>query len=413
MRRIVPGSWKEKLLTALLVAAAALGGCAPAPAQPAVEALAATATPLPPAPAGDADAGADASADAGAPEGLAAPASASAPTGAGDAASATIPPAADTGTPAALALAAPSELLDSYRVAASLVITSLLPGGEVHIASTQVAGDWVRSAGPFGFDVAYTLRNSSGDQRQELNVVAIEDDAAMRTEGVWSTIRRDDDLLYSGPDSLLSLPFVARINSGENLGRENLGGVPVTHYRLTDPAVFAAVMQDRLPSGSGTVQSVLLEGWVADAGFVVKYLLQVTLAGAEFVDAAGNRLTVQQQIDASYLLSDIDAVRAIEWPADAQPPDTIAVPGFVPNTFPLPEGSTATPLLGMVEIRTPQPEAEVVAFYRARLAELGWSFEGELGFYTAGKDGQVINLTILRDEVNGDTQVRVFGASEP
>jgi hypothetical protein len=84
----------------------------------------------------------------------------------------------------------------------------------------------------------------------------------------------------------------------------------------------------------------------------------------------------------------------------------------VPNTFPLPEGATATPLLGMVEIRTPQPEADVAAFYRERLAELGWSFAGELGFYTASKEGEVINLTILADEVSGDTQVRVFGASE-
>ena len=65
-----------------------------------------------------------------------------------------------------------------------------------------------------------------------------------------------------------------------------------------------------------------------------------------------------------------------------------------------------------MEIRTPQSEAEVAAFYRAQLAELGWSFAGELGFYTAVKDGQVINLTILPDEVSGDTQVRVFGASE-
>ena len=122
---------------------------------------------------------------------------------------------------------------------------------------------------------------------------------------------------------------------------------------------------------------------------------------------------MQQEIDASYQLSDVDAVAAIEWPADAQPPGTIAVPGFVPNTFPLPEGATVTPRLGMIEISTPQAEAEVADFYRARLDELGWDFAGELGFYDATKDGQQIHLTILPDEVSGETQITVFAAAEP
>jgi hypothetical protein len=316
-------------------------------------------------------------------------------------------PAATTET-AALALASPSELLNSYRVAASLVITSQLPAGALDVAGTQVQGDWLRSAGPFGFDVAFTLLNHSGDQRQELSLVAIDAAAAVRSEGAWATIRRDAALPYGGPDSLLTLPFVTRINRGENLGRTTIGGIPVTHYRLTDPATFTAAVRDLLPGEAAAVQNVLLEGWVADAGFVVKYFLQATLADVDFVDAAGNRLLVQQQIDASYLVSDVDAIPAIEWPVDAQPPGTIAVPGFVPNTFPLPAGATATPHLGAVEIRTAQGEAEVAAFYRAALAELGWSFAGELGFYRAGKDGQVINLTILPDAVSGETVVRVF-----
>jgi hypothetical protein len=46
------------------------------------------------------------------------------------------------------------------------------------------------------------------------------------------------------------------------------------------------------------------------------------------------------------------------------------------------------------------------------LSELGWTFEGELGFYSAGKDGQQISLTILPDEVSGETLVRVFGVAE-
>lgn len=413
MRHVTGKDWTPYWIAAALLAlSVALGGCATA-AEPDAPAAEATTAALPAADAavnatGEAEAGAAAlpsvpGAEAASPE-----AAAEAP-GEADNATAEQTPTAQP----ALALAAPSELLDSYRMAGSLVITSYLPGGAVHVASTTVQGDWIRRDGPFPFDAAFTLVNVSGDQRQELSVVAVGDDAAVLSEGAWSTIRRDAAVPYGAPDGLLALPFASYINRGENLGSEDLDGVSVTHYRLTDPALFTAAVGDMLPDGAGSVQRVQLEGWVADAGFVVKYLLQATLADADFVDEAGNRLSVQQEIDASYQLRDVDAVAAIEWPADAQPPGTIAVPGFVPNTFPLPEGATVTPRLGMIEISTPQAEAEVADFYRARLDELGWDFAGELGFYDATKDGQQIHLTILPDEVSGETQITVFAAAEP
>jgi hypothetical protein len=152
----------------------------------------------------------------------------------------------------------------------------------------------------------------------------------------------------------------------------------------------------------GTVQSVLLEGWVADAGYVVKYLLQASLKDAQILDDNGNPVQVQQEVSASYLLSDLDSVAEIEWPADAQPP----------NTFPLPEGAKVTPRLGMLELRTSEPDSDVATFYRTRLSELGWTFAGEQGFYSAEKEGQRISLTILPDEVSGETVVHVFGAGE-
>jgi hypothetical protein len=312
----------------------------------------------------------------------------------------------------ALALAAPSELLDSYRISASFIITSLLPSGERRIESTQLQGTWQRTDGPAGFDAAFTLINVSGNRRQELGMVAVGDAAAIQSDGAWSTVARDATLSYGDPDQLLSLPFITRVNRGEDLGKETLAGAEVTHYRLTDPANFVAAVEDIFPMAEGTVQNVLLEGWVADAGYVVKYLLHVNLADAEILDDSGNRLQVQQEASASYTLSDLDAIERIEWPADAQPPNTVSVPGFVPNTFPLPDGAKVTPRLGMVEIRTGEADSDVAAFYRARLSELGWSFDGELGFYSAVKDGQRISLTILADEVSGETVVRVFGVGE-
>ena len=88
------------------------------------------------------------------------------------------------------------------------------------------------------------------------------------------------------------------------------------------------------------------------------------------------------------------------------------MPGFVPNTFPIPDGATATPHLGLLEIRTTQAEADVTAFYRARLAELGWTMSGDSGFYSAAKEGQTLSITILPDEASRETVVRVFAAVE-
>ena len=146
--------------------------------------------------------------------------------------------AADTRTPTAtpgLALAAPSELLDSYRIAASYIITSLLPDGQRRVDSTQLQGAWRRTDGPQGYDAAFVLANVSGSRRQELNFVAMGDAAAIQSDGAWSTIARDATLHYGDPDQLLSLPFISHVNRGEDLGQEPLAGVTVTHYRLTDP----------------------------------------------------------------------------------------------------------------------------------------------------------------------------------
>ncbi len=324
-------------------------------------------------------------------------------------------PLADTSTPTAtpgLALAAPSELLDSYRIAASYIITSLLPNGQRRVDSTQLQGAWRRTDGPQGYDAAFALANVSGSRRQELNFVAMGDAAAIQSDGAWSTIARDATLHYGDPDQLLSLPFISHVNRGEDLGQETVAGVSVTHYRLTDPAVFAAAAGGSLPLADGVVENVQLEGWVADAGYVVKYLLQAGLKDAQILDDAGNPVRVQQEVSASYVLSDLDGAVKIEWPADAQPPNTVTVPGFVPNTFPLPDGAKVIPRLGMLELRTAETESDVAAFYRARLSELGWSFDGDQGFYSAEKEGQRITLTILPDDVTRETVVRVFAAGE-
>ena len=242
-------------------------------------------------------------------------------------------------------------------------------------------------------------------------MVAVGDAAAIQSDGAWSTIARDATLPYGDPDRLLSLPFITRVNHGEDLGQETLAGVDVTHYRLTDPATFAAAVDDITPM-AGRYRAERAFGRLGGRRRLCREVFVASQAWPmqRFWTTTATRVQVQQEVSGSYLLSDLDRVPLIEWPADAQPPNTVSVPGFVPNTFPLPEGAKVTPRLGMLEIRTSESDSDVAAFYRSRLSELGWTFEGELGFYSAGKDGQRISLTILPDEVSGETVVRVFGA---
>ena len=61
----------------------------------------------------------------------------------------------------------------------------------------------------------------------------------------------------------------------------------------------------------------------------------------------------------------------------------------------------------MVEIHTTGSEQEATAYYRDRLTELGWTFEGEFGFYSATKEGETLSLTILQDEAKDETLIEV------
>jgi hypothetical protein len=272
-----------------------------------------------------------------------------------------------------------------------------------------VAGTWQRTDGAqFPYDAQLVVDNQSGDQQQQLALVVLGPDAAIRSDGQWATIARDANIPYADPDTVLSLPFVTRVNHGETVGREPIDGTETTHYRITDSAVFTSVMAGAISPDSGQVQAVTLEGWVADAGYVAKYALEAQFTGATTMDAQGNRVVADQAISAGYALSDIDRAPPITWPEDAQPPGTTDVPGFAPNTFPVPDGAQLYPKLGLLEIVSAADQETVTAFYRDRLAALGWAMAGEFGFYTLTKDDKTLTLTILPDEAAALTVVRVF-----
>ncbi len=316
--------------------------------------------------------------------------------------------ATPTATPSPLV--PPSDVLQSFRVTASVVITSDLANGSTRIDTADATGAWVRTDGTYGYDAAFTITGSSGDQRQSFEVVVLGDDAAIQSGDQWTSIARSKDMPYSNPNTLMVMPFMTHVNYGENLGREVVDGIETTHYRLTDPATFAAIVGDSLGAGDATVESILFEGWVADAGYVVKYALQATVNGVATRDDQGAEAQANETVSAAYMLNDMNGNVQIAWPDGAPAPGTIVVPGFDANTFPAPEGAVITPALGMIEIVAPQAEDEVAAFYRDSLSALGWDVAGEYGFYTATKGETTISLTVTTD---GDsTRVEVYPGGE-
>jgi hypothetical protein len=94
------------------------------------------------------------------------------------------------------------------------------------------------------------------------------------------------------------------------------------------------------------------------------------------------------------------------------------MPGFADGAFPLPPGAVRVyPAEGNLDLIVDAPEAEVVDYYRDRLAELGWSFTGEQGIYRAASTEEsdsaemAFDLLIGADPVRNATRVVVTPAS--
>ena len=180
-----------------------------------------------------------------------------------------------------------------------------------------------------------------------------------------------------------------------------------THYRIDDAAEFGALVADAFGGRAGALTAIALDSWLAADGYVVQYQLAASTTGATAQDSAGADQTVDQSIEVAYAMSDIGAVEAIEWPADAPPADALVVPGFAPNTFPLPDDAQLRPSVGVVAFVTTWDEAGVRDFYAAQLGAEGWSLEGEYGYYTARRGEEEIVLAVTA-EGEGMTRVEVF-----
>lgn len=301
----------------------------------------------------------------------------------------------------------PSTHLDSYRVQGRYATTSLLADGSELRQSVDARGAWVRAANPYGYDAQFTVTVDAPGDADELVYVLLGDFAAVKSHGAWMTAGRQENELLGDPNGLFDLPAMANLAAGERVGEEEILGIPTIHYRITDPAQFTAITGDAM--GESLV-SVALDGWIAPEGYVVRYVLAAETHDGAAADAAGDLVpAASQRINIDYALTEVNGDVAIAWPDDAPPAGDVAIPGFEPGTFPLPDDARLTPGLAALEIATALDENAVERFYAGALSALGWSFTGEYGVYTAAKDDLVLTLLVsATSSAEGGSTIYVF-----
>lgn len=323
-------------------------------------------------------------------------------------------PQSDTATnagevpaPAAAETLYPSTHLDSYRVHGRYETTSLLADGSEVRQSVDARGAWVRAANPYGYDAEFTVTVDAPGDADELVYVLLGDYAAVKSHGAWMTAGRQDNELLGDPNGLFDLPAMANLAGGERVGEEEILGIPTVHLRITDPAHFTAITGDAIGE---TLVSVALDGWIAPEGYVVRYVMAAETHDGTATNATGDLVpAASQRINIDYALTEANGAVSIAWPADAPPAGDVAIPGFAPGTFPLPDDARLTPGLAALEIATALDENAVERFYAGALTALGWSLTGEYGVYTATKDDLVLTLLVsATSSAEGGSTIYVF-----
>ncbi|MBW7882917.1 MAG: hypothetical protein H3C34_09810 [Caldilineaceae bacterium] len=303
----------------------------------------------------------------------------------------------------------PSDFLDSYRVTARFAVTSTLVDGALSVEQVDAGGIWRRADNEHGYNAVFTIVNTIGDLPEELVYVLLDDHAAVKIDGQWTTLDRYENDLLGDPNSLFEMPYMAQLTSAMYVGEETMIGVPTFHYQLTNPAQFVAMMGNLLGGQDSTVADVTLDGWVAQEGYVVRYELVADIDGALNLGQLGASQASHQTIAISYGLAGLNSAEEIVWPEDAPAPGVLAVPGFGEGEFPIPEGAATTPGLGMIEIQTGMSESETYEFYATELAAHGWEIDGEYGVYTATRDGHTLNLLVRPSDTGAVIEIYTVG----
>lgn len=307
-----------------------------------------------------------------------------------------------------------SETLDSFRTRGSLAIVSTLPDGSERSQTMTLEGAFVTTDDEYGSDEFFQMDVVEEGLTQSIAIYKIGGNVSVFSDGEWITVGRDQAGMFTIMADIftgLMDEFATGIAQAEDLGTETVNGIEATRYRINDPEVFRQVTQfdEEEVETSEEINSVEMNIWVAQEGdYVLKYSIIADVSGATEFDETGNEILVDQSVDWTFELYDPNAPVEIALPADAPEPGVVEIPGFAEGEFPLPAGAEISQGILGVEVRSDLPQDEFVQFYTDALPALGWSFEGDFGFYEVTKDDVTFNMFISTDDDSGQTVAQIF-----
>ncbi len=184
---------------------------------------------------------------------------------------------------------------------------------------------------------------------------------------------------------------------------QKINGIDSRHYQYDESVLGNIFGQDMADiTGSGDI-------WVAkDGGYLTKYLLTVEVkegnGGLFDPNMATGTFTME------FEMKDVNQDFTIELPEAATA--SVSLTGF-DGPFPMPEdGIVQVASAGFTVIFTAMPVEDVIAFYEAELAELGWTKDeegsmsmGEMASLGFTKDDVKLTLLITFDSSTSQTQI--------
>ena len=308
----------------------------------------------------------------------------------------------------------PLGVLDSFRARGRWTSTGTTEDG----ATENMAGDYeyafVKTDGPYGNNQFYRMTSVSPEGTTEtMEIVQVDARLASGIDGEWITLMRDDEFagLMTAENLLAMPPLTQEMFAGAvQVGDETVNGLSAVHYQIDDFDHLQTILLNG-DEQSGDIVDATFDFWVVeDGGYLGKYEVTATIQGLLIEADEGGEKLGDETISWAYEIYEINEDVAIEWPVGAPEPGAIVVPGFADDEFPLPpETDVADNLFGMLMLDSALSATEVEDFYQAALSALGWTFEGDFGFFSATNGENTFNMSISGNETTGRTEIMVFG----
>lgn len=311
------------------------------------------------------------------------------------------------------AYASPSDVLKSFRSRGTFAMTSTYADGSTEQQVMQFEGAFVAADNAYGSDEYVAITVNEGDVPQSMTIYKVGDNVFVNSEGEWITVGRDNSGMFTMMADIFTSMMsevIVNMDEAQNLGEEAINGVQAVHYRVDEPEVFKRMAQIT-GEQDGVIETVAVNVWVAtDGNYVVKYSIQASVTGVPTTDDAGNDVVADQTVDWSFEIYDINSGDVtVTLPPDAPEPGVVSIPGFAEGEFPLPEGAEIEmSMFGMPQVVSDLSEEDLTAFYRQALTDLGWTFNGTMGFYEVSKDDVSFTMWISTDPETGKSTAQII-----